>query len=166
MKRRFPTILRNILISTVVLLVLFVSAGIGYTWYMGQNNTVDATVLPETTKNTTETTLVHTLPSADIAESASVQSIVSPILPGSNSSITVRTKPFSTCTISVTYNKIPSTDSGLINKDADDYGMVTWSWTVENSVPLGKWPVKVTCASGEKSAVVVGDLEVVAIIKQ
>jgi len=160
MKARIVKVIRNILISALVLVVLFVGAGLVYTWYMGQNTTPVAEAVTEN-KSTAPVLIKPTKPGADTPESASVQSLVSPVLPGSNTTITVRTKQYSICRISVIYDKTTSTDSGLYNKTADEYGMVSWSWTVEDSVPLGKWPVSVTCTFDKKSAVVVGDLKVV-----
>jgi hypothetical protein len=43
---------------------------------------------------------------------------------------------------------------------ADDFGIVSWTWTVEESVPLGEWPVDVTCAFNDQSAMVRGKLVV------
>jgi hypothetical protein len=53
-----------------------------------------------------------------------------------------------------------STDSGLAQKNADEYGLLSWTWTVEPTVPLGKWPVKISCAYDGKGAFVQGDLVV------
>jgi len=100
-------------------------------------------------------------PDPNNPSSASIQMFTSSVAPGSNASITVRTNPEAKCTIKVEYNKVPSTDSGLVPKVADEYGIVSWAWTVEEEVPLGKWPVKVTCVHNKRSAVVQGDLMVV-----
>jgi hypothetical protein len=60
---------------------------------------------------------------------------------------------------------VVAADPGLVKKTADEYGMVSWTWGVSRSVPVGKWPVTVTCAIGKHSGVVIGDLEVVNSIK-
>ena len=147
-------------ISAVVLLAIFVVAGIVYTWYMGRN--VDSSAIATPVDTTDEYAEVKSVrPAENVPESVAVQYFTTPVLPGSNAAISVRTKPDSTCEISVIYDKIPSTDSGLIDKTADEYGMVSWSWSVSDSVPIGKWPVKVTCYYGEQWAVGTGDLEVV-----
>lgn len=159
MKSRITKLIRKILISTVVLLVLFVGAGVGYTWYMGQQAPpISAIETPVEIKKAP--VLKPVVRAANAPVGVSVQSIDSPVLPGSNASIIVRTSPGADCTISATYNKIPSKDSGLVNKTADEYGIASWSWTVEESAPLGKWPVKVTCTLGTKSGMVVGDFVV------
>lgn len=148
---------RNTSISIVVLLVLIVGAGVTYTWYMGQKPVVDVVV---DTTNITPPKIKHVESASNVPQSASVQLLTSPVVPGSNASITIKTNPGSICTISVVYDKTTSTDSGLIAKKANDFGVVTWAWTVEPAVPIGKWPVKVTCELDKKMAVVIGDLVV------
>ena len=149
--------IRNIAISFVVILVLAVGAGAGYTWYMGKQK-VASTVVAEPVQ--ASPVIKPTKPAENTSVGVSVQSLLTPITPGSNTSITIRTTPSATCTISVVYKDVPSTDSGLKAEQADDFGMATWTWTVGVSVPLGKWPVKVTCTYNKKSGVVQGDLVV------
>jgi hypothetical protein len=163
-KAHVTKFIRNTVISIVVLLVLFVGGGVAYTWYMGQNND-SASAATAPVKAKPELVVKHVQPGANTPESASVQSITSPVIPGTNSSVTVRTKADSVCKITVVYDKTASTDSGLVAKIADEFGMVSWSWTVGDSVPLGKWPVTVTCTHSGKSAVVVGDLLVTKVIQ-
>lgn len=145
----------------VTLLVVLVGAGVGYTWYMSQYDDNNQAIQPPATprgglQNTTRPKIPDT---ASIG--ISVQSITSPVVPGSNASIMVKTNPEANCTISVVYDKTPSKDSGLVQKKADEYGLAEWTWTVESSVPLGNWPVEVTCANKKNSAVVKNDLRVV-----
>lgn len=156
-KKRALRFIRNLVISIVVLLIVFVGAGVAYTWYVGQQKVVPVSVEEDATSTEPVTT---TRPSIDpkAPESASIQSLTSPITPGTNVSVVVKTNPGSWCTIKAVYNKVPSKDSGLYGKASDEYGSVSWTWTVESTVPVGKWPVTVTCVRNEKSAVVVGDL--------
>ena len=95
----------------------------------------------------------------DAVVAASVQMITSPLEPGMNAMISVKTNAEAKCTIKVVYDKTASTDSGLVEKIADDYGMVSWTWTVEPTAPLGSWPVWVTCANEKNSAAVKADLK-------
>lgn len=156
---RVPKSVRNGAIGVVVLLVLLVGGGIAYTYYFGPEGGTAAAPAPAVVK--TETTpLKPTAPTANAKEGAAVQSVTSPVVPGSNVILTVRTNATSKCTIVVAYNNVPSKDSGLVPKTADQYGMVTWSWTVESTVPLGKWPATITCVYNGRSAVVVADIEV------
>ncbi|HSE61276.1 MAG TPA: hypothetical protein VLA88_03195 [Candidatus Saccharimonadales bacterium] len=146
------------LASILVLLVLLVGGGIAYVWYMGQHPAPSAMAEePVVTVKKVEAKPKAVDPNAAVG--VSVQSI-NAASPGENASITVRTYPEAECTIAVEYNKIPAKDSGLIKKNADEFGMATWAWTVDAAAPLGKWPVKVTCAHHGKSGMVQGDLEV------
>lgn len=88
----------------------------------------------------------------------SLQQFSSVVKPGQNASIAVRTLKTAACTVKVTYDTKQSTDAGLIPKTADEYGSVTWAWTVEPYRPKGKWPVEVTCAHGSKSGYLRADL--------
>jgi len=162
MKKRVLKFIRNTLISVVVLLVLFVGAGVGYTWYEGKHIPNKATLADTQPAATTTVMPAHTDPGANVPENASVETITSPVTPGSNVALDVQTLGGSTCTITAVYNKIPSTDSGLKQKTADTYGVISWSWTVGADTPLGSWPVTVTCTHNQKTAVVQSMLSVVA----
>jgi hypothetical protein len=94
-------------------------------------------------------------------EQAALQALTSPVKAGQNSSVNVKTNATSTCTINVSYNNVASKDSGLTPKVADAYGNVSWSWTVDPTAPVGSWPVKVTCVYRGRSAVVIGNLQVI-----
>lgn len=143
------------------LIVFAVLAGIGYTWYMSEYGespqAVQAPVKP--TGGIQDSSRPKISDTATIG--AVVQSITSPVVPGSNASIMVRTNPEATCTVSVIYDKTASKDSGLVQKKADEYGLVEWTWTVEGSAPLGTWPIEVSCANKKNSAVVQNDLHIV-----
>ena len=142
------------------MLIIAVGGGVAYVYFSGdepkpsaaqQNSSQDSTYsMPKPSK-----------PSPNAQIGASIQSLNTPAKAGTNSSVTVKTLAGADCTISVTYNNVPSKDSGLIARRANDFGIVTWSWTVDVSAPAGKWPVKVTCTYNNRSAVVIGDLQVV-----
>lgn len=91
----------------------------------------------------------------------SIQTLSSPVTPGSNAMVTIKTKPGATCTIALSYGSVKAKDSGLTPIKADEFGVVTWSWTVDPTAPVGKWPVDFRCADATKSGVVGGTLEVV-----
>lgn len=159
-KLRIPKVLRNIMIAVSMLLLTAVVGGMAYTYYLGP----DASQMPAPPPPPPPTSVMPKAPkpAANRPASASVQSLSSPVAPGDNASLTVRTVPTASCTIAVTYGAVAAKDSGLTKKTADEYGMVTWAWTIDDSAPLGTWPVKVTCAYNGKTAVVQGDLVVAA----
>lgn len=141
------------------LLLLGASAGLAYTWYVGNSRPVTPAVLPETKK--TPLTQVATVKAKRVGPvGVSVQALTSPVKPGINTSLTIHTRPDAACSITVTYKDQKSTDGGLIPKTADEFGTVQWTWTVESNRPVGTWPVEVTCALGDKSGYVRGDLVV------
>ena len=148
---------RTISTIAIVLLVfalLLVSAGLIYVWYIGQHTEVKVTQNKSTLKRDVLPPPVRD----DSPVGAAISVFTSPTAPGSNASITVRTKPKAACNIAVTYDKDKSVDSGLIPKTADEYGVVSWSWTIEPNRPVGTWPVDITCALNGKSGYVRGDL--------
>jgi hypothetical protein len=152
--------IRNIALSILVLAVVFVGAGVVYVLLTGRSgNTTKAEPVPVAPSPQTSLPKPQK-PSPNAPESASLQSLYTPVKIGSNTSMTVKTLPGSTCTISFIYNNITAKDSGLVQKPSGDYGIVTWAWTISGDVPVGTWPAKVTCVYGKKSAVVIGNVQV------
>jgi hypothetical protein len=152
--------IRNIALSVVLLIVVFTAAAVGYILLTG-NSSDTAKTEPLPAAPTPETSPIKpSKPGPNVPESAGIQSLFSPVKVGANTSMTIKTLPGSTCTITFIYNNIASKDSGLAQKTADDYGIVTWSWTVDSGVPVGTWPAKATCVYNKKSAVVIGNVEV------
>lgn len=149
----------KIIVSAFILLALIVIGGVGYIWYTGKNSPD----IPDVEVAKTNKLIVDTKPNKppeDAIVGASVQSLTTPVKPGTNTSLTVKTTPESKCTITMIYGKVASTDSGLVPKTADEYGVVTWTWTVESNVPVGKYPVKILCTRGKKSGATSGMLEI------
>lgn len=163
MRQRILRLIRTIAISAGVLLVLVLGAGAAYTWYLGQGSPSAASVAPvEPVAGTvTQATPSH-VPGPNTPASVSIQQLTSPVSPGSIVDLAVRSNPTATCKIAVEYsNKQPATDAALIEKTADDYGMVSWQWAVAKTAPQGKGAVTVTCSLDEKRAAVVkADLDI------
>jgi hypothetical protein len=146
----------------LVLVILFVGSGIAYVLISGRS---DNNTKSQQSATAAKTDVNYSLPkppkpAPNAPESAAVEALMSPVSAGANTSVTVKTIAGSSCAILVTYNNVPAKDSGLTTKLADDYGNVTWAWTVDKTAPLGTWPVKVTCTYNKKSAVVIGNLQV------
>lgn len=141
--------------TALVLLLLAVVGGIVYTWYGGQQKTATIKQAPTPTRRTTFKP--PKIPS-NARIGVAIQTSMLQVKPGENASVTIRTNPEAICTVSVKYNKVPATDSGLIQKTADEFGVADWSWTVPAGTPKGKWPVDVTCKNKAYSAVVSGEV--------
>jgi micrococcal nuclease len=65
---------------------------------------------------------------------------------GSNATLQVRTAPNTSCSIEVDYKSGPSTAPGLVAKNSDGAGNVSWTWKVGANTTPGAWPITVTCA--------------------
>lgn len=154
-ERRKASIRRTIT-GTLVLALLIGAGGIAYTWYMGKNKTAAFTAGTPVPSRRVEMKPLRQDPKANVG--VSVQMLSTPVQPGQNASISIRTNQLAVCTIVVKYGEVASTDSGLSKKTADDYGTLSWSWTVPVSTPEGKGSVKVDCANKAKSGSVTADL--------
>lgn len=153
--------IRTVGLWTAALIILTLGAGAGYTWYMGQQPLPPvAEVVPVAEVSEPVSAAKHMTPDPNAKASAAIEMLTSPVAPGMNASVNVKTNANAECTISVVYDKTASKDSGLSSKTADEFGIVDWTWTVESTVPYGTWPVKITCTIDKKSAVVQGDLVV------
>ena len=73
-----------------------------------------------------------------------IVSLTSPIAPGGQASLTIKTTPGAACTITVYYKSGPSQAQGLGPQTANSEGNVTWSWKVGTRTTPGTWHVVVT----------------------
>lgn len=154
-KRR--SMVQRTLITSVVLIVVAVGAGVGYTWYMGKTKPAVVEVAPAAKKKVTMRT---PKPNPNAPVGLAIQTLTSPVAPGNNASISIRTNPLATCDIVVEYNKVRSRDSGLMQKKSDEFGTISWAWTVEPNVQPGVWPITMTCANEKRSGMLQANLEV------
>lgn len=148
----------RIVLICLGLVILMLGAGVAYVFFSGGNDTPVST--QQTPQPTTPKTLKPKAPSPDAPASVAVYSLNTPVAPGDNSSMIIHTVPTAMCSIEVVYNGRKSTDGGLMPKKADEYGTVTWSWTVLDTDPVGKWPIKVTCDYRGRTAVGTAELTV------
>lgn len=144
------------------MLLIFVIAGVVYVFYVDRQQ--PAPPKKSAAKTDSEPSVFKPVaPAANAQEGVSIQSLLSPVAAGSNTSMSIRSNAGSTCSILVTYNGgAISHDSGLAPQKTDVYGFVTWTWTVEKTVAPGTYPVKVTCVYNGRSGVVIGNLQVTA----
>lgn len=160
-KRLSPVIriVRNVFVVTFILGGVLIGGATAFTWYNSANGEQPkiAAVTPRVPVKT-KAPVKH---SQTARISASIQMLTSPVSPGENATISVRTNPDVDCVIKVEYGNVAAIDSGLLPKKSDEYGMVTWGWSVPASAPTGKWPVTVLCSYLKNSGQVVGDLVIV-----
>jgi hypothetical protein len=151
-------------IIVVVVLIIAIVAGLIYVWLMG----LQAKPLTTTTaQTTTQPAFItpHKVPD-NVEIGSSIQSLSSPISPGDNASLTVRTTESAVCKVKIIHlddsqkELARVTDSGLGDKTADEFGMVTWTWTMPSNVAIAKWSADIYCTRGDKSTHSVGDIVV------
>jgi hypothetical protein len=159
-KFRIPKVVRRTLITALILLLLAGIGGVAFTYFGGDSNNKQQTASKNVPAPPKPLEFKPPAPDPKAAVGAAVESLESPVVVGSNTGINVKTTAGASCAISVKYKDNESKDSGLITKNADIYGLVSWTWTVPAGTPLGTWPVKVTCTYNKKSGVVIGNLQV------
>lgn len=162
-RRGVGKLLLQVSAAVVALLVLFLGAGAAYTYYSEPENNASneqANAEDSDSQSYYEPSLEPGEPAPDASVGVSMQFLTSPVAPGSNATFDVRTLRGAECSIVVEYDEEESTDTGLINKTADRYGMVSWTWTVEETVPEGEWPMEVICSRNEESGMMRANLEV------
>ncbi len=157
-QRRRKQIVR-VIVSIMILLMLIVVAALIYIWYTGRYQPAPPAPPPSRPKVKVDQPKVVVDETAAVGVSS--QLFTNKVPQGKNASLTIKTNPLAACSISVEYNKQASKDSGLVPKKADEYGVVSWAWTVEASRPIGSWPIVVTCANAKKSGVLEVNIEVV-----
>lgn len=147
---------RRLVTTSFVLLLVAGIAGIGYTWYMGQQETLASSEPAPVYKP--RAVVKPPKIASDAPLGVSVQTFTPEGKPGENASVTIRTNPEAACAVTVKYGEVAAVDSGLVAKPADEYGVASWSWTIAPGAPVGKAPITVTCKNKKHSAVVVAEM--------
>jgi len=140
------------------MIAVFVIAGVVYVYLTDRNNQQIATKAPSVPEE--QALPKPVAPNPNAPEGVAIETLVSPVKAGENSSVNIRTNAGSACTILVTYNNVPAKDSGLAPQNSNPYGFVQWTWTVDPAAPVGTWPVKITCVFNGRSGVVDGNLQI------
>lgn len=68
-----------------------------------------------------------------------------PVRRGQTATISIATNPGIECSLTVQLKSGPSRAQGITEQQADENGIVTWSWTVSRQTTPGVWPVTVKC---------------------
>lgn len=164
-KAHVPSGVKKVAISAGVLMVLLLAAGVVYTWFADQSTTV--TLSPASTTTTSaEAPIKPIAPRPNAQEGVALELATSPVSRGAEATVTVHTDPTSTCTIAVIYKydyqkkQTPISDPNLGKQVADDYGEVSWTWTISQAAQLGPGKATVTCTYGSHTAVVAADIVV------
>lgn len=151
----------KITVVVLVITLLLIGAALLYAWYSSQHDG-GAKSTSATTKPVPKLASHHK-PAPDAQIGVATQFITNPVTPGDNASMSIHTNADARCTITVMYDKTTATDSGLMPKAADDYGLAEWSWTVPAATPLTKnGSVDVWCANAKYNAHVMETLVIQA----
>lgn len=121
--------------------------------------TPSATPTPRPTPRRTPAPTLIAKPS--IRLSLAFRSLTSPVHRGSNATASVHTAAGAQCDIEVEYKSGSSTAAGLLPKDADSAGNVSWTWKVGTRTTPGSWPVIVTCSKAGQTRSVTKDFQVI-----
>lgn len=157
-RRRQEKRIKLAMAMTIVVLALLLGAvGAGAYYAYIQSQQAPAVVEePLPTPKAPDIPTTPAPPANNAKVGVSITSISSPVKPGSNALIAIKTLQSSACSVAITYNidKKVVSDSGLIPKTADEFGVVSWTWTMPGDAQPGNWPVKITCGYKQQSAVV------------
>lgn len=150
-RRRRGHLLRTVIGIIVVIVIICTALGFAYVWYLGKTKPVQQAAEIKHVSTAPATAVSAPVVDENAPVGVAIQSFSSSVQRGTNASIGIRTRPQAACSIRVTYSQTPdqakeSKDGGLIPKTADEYGSVSWTWSVEADRPVGSWPVEVTCA--------------------
>ena len=108
----------------------------GYTINANKDTVITTPILPTAT-------LATITPS--VSGGLEIVSVTSPVSKGAYASLTAKTSPNASCSITVYYKSGPSEASGLGPKTADASGMVSWTWKVASRTTSGTWRIVVNC---------------------
>ena len=110
---------------------------------------------PDTTQTTVESPSSATTPTpvaspTAVAAKTVVTFVNAPLTVkrGSNATLQAKTSANTSCSIEVDYKSGPSTAAGLVTKNSDGAGNVSWTWKVGANTTPGAWPITVTCGDG------------------
>ena len=113
----------------------------------GASNTVPAEASPSISAAVTPTPAESPTP---VAAPTVVTLVNAPLTVkrGSNATLQAKTSANTSCSIEVDYMSGPSTAAGLVTKNSDGAGNVSWTWKVGANTTPGAWPITVTCGGG------------------
>lgn len=136
-------------IAVIVLVIILVGVALLMVWMGGAEDIADTTPKKTETNKPTKTSKP---PDENAVPFAAREYLTSPVSPGTNAVLNIKTLATAKCTIKIVYRGVESTDSGLQEKVADEVGNVSWSWSVPSEAPEGSWPIDIYCYYRDKSA--------------
>jgi hypothetical protein len=90
----------------------------------------------------------------------SITKITSPVKPGDDASVAIKTDAGALCKIEVKLKSGPSTAAGLKSQRADDKGVATWNWKIAPNAAIGEWPVTINTSLKGAKGTATGTLKI------
>lgn len=155
--------LRNVAIAMLVLVIVIGAVYLLISW-LSKPKIAGNSVVKDTQQSPTMPQPHR--PPRDVPIGSSIQSLTTPVAPGGNVSLILRTTESAVCTIKVVHldeqmrEVARVTDGGLVDKTADEFGVVTWTWTMPAGAAQVTWHADITCQRDSKSTRSVGDIVV------
>ena len=75
-----------------------------------------------------------------------ITKLTSPVKPGDDATVAIKTDPGALCKIEVKLKSGASKAAALKSQRADDKGVTTWNWKIAANAAPGDWPVTVDCS--------------------
>lgn len=160
MRRRRSSTIRKTIITIIALVVVFAVAGTVYVLVTDRSTPQPEQATTPVAPKEDNSLPTPRLPGANAPEGVAIDSILSPTKAGTNTSLSATTNAGSSCIIIVSNQKLKMKDSGLAPQTANDYGIVSWTWSVPSSTKTGNWLIKVTCTYNKRVGVAQSNLEV------
>jgi hypothetical protein len=91
--------------------------------------------------------------------------LTTPVHPGRDAQLTVRTDPGTQCMLLWHYKAGTSDADVALPKRADESGRITWTWRVDRQAAPGTWPVIVHCHDEFKGSVEQRRLELPLVVR-
>lgn len=90
----------------------------------------------------------------------SITKLTSPVKPGDDATVAIKTDAGALCKIEVKLKSGPSTAAGLKSQRADDKGVASWSWKIAPNAAIGEWPVTVSTSLKGAKGTATGTLKI------
>jgi hypothetical protein len=92
---------------------------------------------------------------------ATITKLTSPVKPGEEANISIKTEPGALCRIEVKLKSGISKAAALKTQRADDKGVATWTWKIAANAAAGDWPVTIECSlKGAGKGTALGTLKI------
>jgi hypothetical protein len=152
-------IIRNVVVSAILLTVLFFGIGIAY--ILVQNPSKSPQKVTTNVTTNIPGPLTPTPPGLNAREGVAIEGMPPSIKVGESASVNAQTNAGSTCKIIVDAHVVISDRSvSLQDKIADAYGSVAWTWGVGSTTLPGNYSLTITCLYHNRAGIVQGNFEV------